>query len=254
MSLAGATPAAAPTRVLSIDPTADAWPANLLRVYIHFSAPMSRDSGMGKITLRGADGVEITDAFLPLDTDFWSPDHRRYTVFFDPGRVKRGILPNRQQGRALVNGKRYVLEISREWRDGLGHPLAGNYRHEFSAGPAIEQPMRVEDWTLSRVAAGSRAPLEVKFPWPIDRGLADRALQVVTSSGAPVPGKGALVDGDTVWFFTPETNWAPGHYQLTALPILEDPSGNQVGRAFEVDMKKDEPAANVKRTITFKVS
>ena len=246
--------ASAATSVVGVEPTAGVWPANLLRMYIHFSAPMSRESGLGKITLRDADGTEVTDAFLPLEADFWSPEHRRYTVFFDPGRVKRGILPNRQRGRALVDGHRYVIEIAREWRDAERRPLAEAFRHAFTAGPAIERPMRVEDWKVSRVSGGSRDPLMVTFPWPIDRGLADRALILQTAVGQPVPGRGVLAPGDVAWSFTPDAAWTPGDYQLSALPILEDPCGNQIGRAFEVDMNRAAPPADAKRTITFKVS
>jgi len=246
------------TSVLSVDPTALVWPANLLRVYIHFSAPMSRESGLGRITLRGSDGVEVTDAFLPLEADFWSPDHRRYTVFFDPGRVKRGILPNRQRGRALVDGHRYVLEISAEWRDAHGKPLAEAFKHSFVAGPAIEQPISVDDWKLTRPSGHTRGPLVITFPWPIDRGIAERAFIIQTRSGQAIAGRGELAPGDLSWAFTPDASWAPGDYQLTALPILEDPSGNQIGRAFETDMKdvtamKSSPA-DARRTIAFKVS
>jgi hypothetical protein len=251
LAAAAATPS---TRVVGIDPTAEVWPANLLRVYIHFSNPMSGESGVGKITLRSEDSVEVTEAFLPLETDFWSQDRRRYTVFFDPGRVKRGILPNRQSGRALVDGRRYAIEVSRVWRDANGQPLVEDFRHEFRAGPAIERPMRVEDWKTKPVRAASRDPLVVVFPWPIDRGLADRALVVQNTRGERVPGTSILAPGDLAWSFTPTSNWTAGEYQLSALPILEDPSGNQVGRAFEVDMKKEAPPADVTRTIRFKAS
>ena len=30
-------------------------------------------------------GNEVKNAFLPLDADFWNPDHTRYTIFLDPG-------------------------------------------------------------------------------------------------------------------------------------------------------------------------
>jgi hypothetical protein len=195
----------------------------------------------------------VTEAFLPLDADFWSPDHLRYTVFLDPGRVKRGILPNRQRGRALVAGRSYAIEVGHEWRDANGQPLAAPFRREFRAGPAIELPMRVEDWRLSPVSAGSRTPLTVTFPWPLDRGLVDRSLSVSSADGRALAGAGALADGDLVWSFIPEAAWAAGEYRLTALPLLEDPAGNQIGRAFEVDMNREAPPANATRSVAFRV-
>ena len=68
-------------------------PANQLRLYLHFSAPMDWRSGHEHVPLLDDAGQEVPDAFLPLDADFWNDDRTRYTVFFDPGRVKRGILP-----------------------------------------------------------------------------------------------------------------------------------------------------------------
>ena len=38
--------------------------------------------------------------------------------------------------------------------------------------------------------------------------------------------------------FRPAAPWTAGEYQLVALSILEDPAGNRIGRAFEVDMTK----------------
>ena len=110
-------------------------PANQLRMYLHFSAPMDWRSGYEFVTLLDDRGQEVVDAFLPLDADFWNDDRTRYTVFFDPGRVKRGILPNRQMGRALEAGKRYTLLVKREWRDGHGLPLKEEFRHEFTREP-----------------------------------------------------------------------------------------------------------------------
>ena len=69
----------------------------------------SRDQWGGRAASRymkllDEDGKEIPGAFLPLDYEFWSPDHTRFTAFFDPGRVKDGILPNQEMGRALDAG------------------------------------------------------------------------------------------------------------------------------------------------------
>ena len=42
-------------------------PENLLRMYIEFSGPMGRPSGIAHMKLLGEDGREIEGAFLPLD-------------------------------------------------------------------------------------------------------------------------------------------------------------------------------------------
>ena len=103
--------------VARVYPTSDVVPENLLRMYVEFSGPMGRPSGIEHMKLLDESGKEIPGAFLPLDYEFWSPDHTRFTAFFDPGRVKAGILPNQQMGRALNAGRSVTLVISREWRD-----------------------------------------------------------------------------------------------------------------------------------------
>ena len=78
----------------------------------------------------------------------------------------------------------------------------------------------------------------VTFPAPLDHGLLARALAVESSDGRLIDGDVALEAGDTRWTFRPRTPWDAGDYRLAALSILEDPAGNRIGRAFEVDMTR----------------
>jgi len=75
------------TIVTAVYPTAATLPENQLKLYIHFSAPMAGGDGLPFVKLLDANGVEVADPFLPLGDAFWDPEFRRYTVFFDPGRV-----------------------------------------------------------------------------------------------------------------------------------------------------------------------
>ena len=228
-----------PTTVVAIHPSAEVVPENLLRVYVEFSGPMGNRGGLEfvkLVELSGADGkTERVDpsAFLPVEADFWSPDHTRYTLFFDPGRVKDDILPNRQSGRPLRAGRRYAIDIAQSWTDANGLPLEAGYRHLFRAGPAVAAPIRPADWKLAVPAAGTREPLTVRFPHPLDHGIIVRALTVETGQGRSVDGQIAVGAHDTAWMFTPVVPWQDGEYNLIAQSFLEDPQGNQIGRAFE---------------------
>ena len=224
------------TVVTHIYPSGDIVPANQLRMYLHFSAPMDWRSGYDFVMLLDDRGQEVVDAFLPLDADFWNDDRTRYTVFFDPGRVKRGILPNKQMGRALEAGRRYTLLVKREWRDGHGLPLKEEFRHEFRASPAIERPLSMAAWRVTRPKAGTREPVAVTFPDALDHGLLRRALGIAKAGeSGMVSGEAVIESGETRWLFTPRDDWAAGNYELVAFAFLEDLAGNRVGRAFEVD-------------------
>ena len=229
-----ASTAVSSTVVARVYPSGDDVPENLLRMYIEFSAPMGRKSGVEHIALLDHAGREIPGAVLPLDYEFWSPDHTRFTVFLDPGRVKKGILPNLQMGRPLEIGRSVTLVISRDWRDEHGMPLKEEFRRTLRVGPADEQPLDTSSWRIEPPASGGRAPVVVTFPEPLDRGLLMRALGV-RSGERSVDGEVAVDRAETRWTFTPADSWRPGVYQLLALDILEDLAGNQIGRAFEVD-------------------
>jgi hypothetical protein len=237
------------TSVARVYPGGDEVPENLLRMYIEFSAPMGRKSGVEYISLLDSAGREITGAVLPLDYEFWSPDHTRFTVFFDPGRVKQGILPNRQMGRPLEVGRSVTLVVSREWRDAHGLPLKEDFRRTLRVGPPDEKPIDPASWHIQAPAAGTRDGVVVTFPKALDHGLLMRALGV-RRDGKPVDGDIAIERGETRWTFTPADPWRAGAYQLLALDILEDPAGNQIGRAFEVENSREVGEGPNPRTIT----
>ena len=62
--------------------------------------------------------------FVEIQQELWDTNNTRLTVLFDPGRIKRGVLPNEQLGPPIVDGKHYTLLIDRGWQDARGVPLA----------------------------------------------------------------------------------------------------------------------------------
>ncbi len=221
------------TVVAGVFPSGEVIPENQLRMYVQFSGPMGQGNGLDHLALLDQRGREIVDAMLPLDIPLWSGDRTRYTVFFDPGRVKREILPNRRMGRPLRAGETITLVVKRDWLDAHGVPLKAEFRHQYRVGPPDELPLSTAGWRLAPAAAGSRDPLRVTFPEALDHGLLERALQVARD-GAVVPGEAQIAPGETQWTFIPREPWQAGEYTLVVQPILEDLAGNRIGRAFEV--------------------
>lgn len=242
-------PSSEPVRVSAIFPSADVWPENTLRFYLHFSGPMSGTSTVGRVRLVDERGEVIPDVLLDVDVDLWNTDYTRRTVFFDPGRVKRDIRPNRELGRGLVAGRRYAIVVDEAWTDAGGRPLAAEFRHTFTAGHAVERGIELEDWSVTAPAAGSTSPLVVAFPWALDEGLLHRAVGVTTTSGDAVDGTITMADHERRWMFTPAVPWSTQTYHLVVLSVLEDPSGNTVGEAFEFEMF-GKPAAAAPERVT----
>ena len=223
------------TTVAQVYPTADVVPENQLRLYIHFSAPMGMRGGLDFIHLLDEAGKEVKDPFLPLDAEFFNDDRTRYTVFFDPGRQKRGIPAIEQMGRSLTEGKYYTLVIDADWRDGKGLPLTQPFRRKFKVGPPDERPLDPKTWKIEAPAAGTSAPLVIAFPEPLDHGLLLRALGVMGPNKRPMEGQVKVGPQELTWSFTPAEPWTAGAYNVLALGMLEDLAGNRIGRAFEVD-------------------
>jgi hypothetical protein len=222
------------TRVIEVHPTTSELPENQLRLYITFSAPMSLRSGAPHIRLLDARGRSVVDPFLPLDVDLWNEDRTRYTVLFDPGRVKRGILPNEEMGRSLIAGRRYTLVVDANWLDEAGQPLVAPFRRDFLVGPPHEQRIDPAEWRLALPPPRTREPLTVSFPRPLDYGLLKRALRVTSESGERLDGDIVIGPSETRWLFTPRGLWQPGEYRLVATSTLEDVAGNRIGKPFEV--------------------
>jgi hypothetical protein len=245
--------AGAPTTVTAIHPDMAEWPANLLRFYVHFSAPMARHNGVEFVRILDSHGIDVKDALLESPVDFWSADQQRFTVFFDPGRVKSDLVPNQLLGRALRVGERYTIAIEQAWKDAHGRMLAAPYRKDIRIVAPVNQPLRLADWRIRAPRSGSRDALEISVPWPLDHALFERAVGVA-AAGEPIEGRAVVQPGEREWQFVPHTSWSTGAYEVVVLSVLEDVSGNLVDQAFEVDPKTSGTQPRPERyTIPFSV-
>lgn len=230
-----APPKAPSTRVISITPSAAAWPENVLRFYITFSAPMRIGVAWAHIQLLNADGSPVPAPFVEIDQELWDPQGRRLTVLFDPARIKRGLVDHEAEGLPLVPGRSYTLRISADWHDAAGSPLVAAFEHCFTALPAWREGLDDADWRFAAAAGG----VTLDFPRPLDAALALRAFGVFRE-GREVPGAWRLDPGETRLTFRPDQPLAPGAYVLEAASILEDIAGNRPGRPFDID--RSDPA------------
>lgn len=220
------------TRLIGIYPSARAVPENLLRIYLQFSAPMSRGHARHHIRLLDGAGEAVAGPFVAPERELWSPDGTRLTLFFDPGRIKRGVGPHEEVGPPLAAGGRYLLEIDHELTDARGVPLVRDFHKEFEVvAPDRDQP-RTDEWRLTP-PAGPGDPLRLAFPEPLDRGLLEGVLAVLDEEGAEVPGRVTVGLGETAWSFAPAGAWGPGVYRLRVATLLEDLAGNSLRRPFE---------------------
>ncbi len=234
---------ASTTEVVAIYPTAAELPVNLLRVYVHFSAPMSEGWAARAITVSSADtGETLEGVFLPPEPELWDAQRKRLTMLLDPGRIKRGLVPNLELGYPLVEGTTVRISIDPSFRDATGQPLRAGAERTYSIGPALRSRINPVAWRLTPPASGSQDALRVEFDRPLDHGLLQHCLSVRDGDGSTVEGVGKVGLGEWRWSFTPDAPWQTGEYALVVEPRLEDVAGNSPARVFDRDITKGDDA------------
>jgi hypothetical protein len=159
----------------------------------------------------------------------------RLTLFIDPGRIKRGVKPHEDVGAVFEAGKTYTLSIAPSWRDAAGQPLQAGFSKTYRIVAADRTSPDTARWKVRAPRAGTRDPLQVEFDEPMDRALALRLIGVM-APGRSVTGEAALGDGERLWSFVPSQPWRSGAHRLMVATTIEDLAGNNIGKAFDVDM------------------
>jgi hypothetical protein len=225
-----------PTTVVEhVYPSGSRLPENQLKFYIHFSEPMSRGEAYRRIHLLDENGAAVDLPFLELSQELWDQSGRRFTLYFDPGRIKSGLLPRSQSGMPIHEGRTYALVIDSGWPDANNAPLKETFRKSFSVGTAELRSIDLAAWKISAPVAGGQEAVTVEFPRPLDRALLEHEIEVTDSFGNRIEGATAIDRDETRWRLTPKRRWARGVYSLLVGPLLADLAGNTVDRPFEVD-------------------
>lgn len=226
-------------------------PANALKFYLQFSEPMERGVFLDRLRLFESDGREVVGPFR--ETELWSPDGRRLTVWFHPGRQKTGVNLNLDEGPVLRAGARCRLVVAGAWRSAAGVALGVEHSFEWQVGPADHTLPALTGFQLATPAAASRDPLVVHSPEPLDPGVLAGALRI-RHTGKTVAGRAEVARDGRHWRFIPDAAWAAGDHELQADPHLEDLAGNSLVKPFEVDLAStaEAPPSQLTRRFTLR--
>jgi hypothetical protein len=237
--------------VEAIYPSASTLPANHLKFYIHFSVPMRQGVFLDYCQLLDDHGrVVIAEPFR--ETELWSEDGKRLSLWLHPGRQKTGVNLNTEFGPVLSPGLRYTLVISGDWPSADGARSGKAEEKSFFTGPRETRQLDTKQWSIHPPAAGSNQPLELRFPAPLDHALLMRCLHVMTEDGNVLRGSISTTDFERVWRFTPAEAWTGRPHRVVVDTILEDLAGNSLARPFEVDLE-GKPPVKVPANITLPI-
>jgi hypothetical protein len=206
-------------------------PANALKCYLHFSQPMEQGVFLDRITLLNPAGTPIAGPFR--ETELWSPDGQRLTLWFHPGRQKTGVNLNTDEGPVLLPNQRYTLVVANTWRSTQGIPLGQDQCFTFDTAASDHKLPDPQRWTITTAPAGSMSPIVLRFDEPMDPAMVPSAIRLLKDSQA--------IDTDSSsdthhWQAKPKTPWSTGSYQILVTPDLEDLAGNAPHKPFEVDL------------------
>ena len=227
--------------VISIYPTADVLPQNLLKIYIAFSKPMQEGQALQNIAVIKNRKDTIPSIFLDLDQELWNKERTMLTVWLDPGRIKRDLQPNLKMGSPLQQGAPYQILIKNDWRDAEGVSLASTYQKEFlveSRDSLSPDPGR---WTIHAPESGSSQTLRIDLHETLDYVLLKNTVSISDSKGNIVNGIIKPEAEETILSFTPSVSWSAGEYTIEIESRLEDLAGNNLNRLFDKDLTKQSP-------------
>ena len=227
-----ASPASKKPTIVAISPGLDELPTNVLRIYIHFSAPMSFQNPYEFISIVHENGKEVVEPFVIVPEGLWNIDRTRLTLLFHPGRIKRGVGPNMTEGDILTLDNTYQLKINNGWTGSNGQKLDEEFTKTFTVKKSINEKIPYKTWELAG-KQGDMGLLNIKTRRPLDQALAKRMLFVKAKDGDILPTNVEFKDP-----FNIRINWnkpSGSEYELLIDPRLEDICGNTPLNAFDYE-------------------
>jgi hypothetical protein len=226
-------PAPPTAGVIAIRPSAAEVPRNLLRFYVWFSAPMSAGVAAAHVRLLDDDGTPMDGSIMPGEYELWDAERRRLTVLLDPARIKRGLVPHREIGYPLREGRAFTLVVGADFPDARGAALRKGAEHRYQVGHDERRRIDTAAWRIEAPPEGSLAPVRVTFDRSLDHGLLLRCVRISDPAGESVGGTISTGAGERSWSLTPSGPWRRGVHHLIVDPVLEDVAGNSMMRAFD---------------------
>jgi len=227
------------TFVEKVYPTGARLPENLLKFYVHFSNPMAMRNVYEHVHLRDEKGRELVQPFLEIHEELWDKQGKRLTLLLDPGRIKRGLVPNVENGSVLCKGGRYELVIDATLQDAQGQPLVHLFRKEFMAIDSDHRQPKIDEWKLDLPKIGSLDPLIIRFGESLENAIAMRGMQLYFQ-GAAIDGEFSLREQESECAFQPVNAWSVGAFELRVNSTMEDLAGNSLRKPFEIEMTDGE--------------
>lgn len=230
-------------KLVSIYPDQDTLPENLLKIYLHFSKPMRTGHSLDNIYILDGHKDTMRKVFLDLQPELWDTTRTVLTLWLDPGRIKRGLVLNKELGNPLKKAETYQLVILSKWKDNAGLSLVKEYTKQFTAGARDEQSPDIRKWKLSAPKAGTSEALIINTLEPLDHYLLQESIGIFDGHKM-IYSTSKISEHGKVLTIVPIAPWEPHAYKIRVLARLEDLVGNNLNHVFDRDITKDKQQRN----------
>jgi hypothetical protein len=244
-------PASSAPRLVASYPSCETVPENLLKIYLQFDQPMVEGKSSQYVVLWDETTRDtVRGAFLDLQPELWNEDQTVLTLWLDPGRIKRDLIPNKTLGAVLVKDHIYKLSVSPLWRSKDGIPLDSSYVRKFlTVGRDAGKP-DVATWIVSASKSHVMIDLHESLDWSLLGSVftlrtGDEKIAVTISTN----------ECERQISLIPVEMLQAGEYTIEVESRLEDLAGNNLNRLFETDVTDGDHLSDEKffHTLTFVV-
>ncbi|HVG17292.1 MAG TPA: Ig-like domain-containing protein, partial [Chitinophagaceae bacterium] len=159
------------------------------------------------------------------------------TLWLDPGRIKRELIPNQKLGAPLQKGRKYSIAVSGQWESAQGLAINRLHTKNFitTARDSISpQPLL---WKLQLPKEGTLEPLTMTFNEALDYFLLQETVSILNNREEAVKGSIKLSGDEKSLQFVPQQKWQKGKHIIRVASYLEDLAGNSIERPFDRDIR-----------------
>ena len=235
-------------------PLTDTVPENLLKVYLVFSKPMQQvQNALNFIKVIDENTQKEVDIFLSLETELWNKEHTEFTLWLDPGRIKKDLIPNKKLGNPLQKQHTYKIIIDKNWLSAKGNPLDKEYQKKLYVVDKKAVKPAIGEIQITKPTANTLQKMIMNFNQKIDMMLIDKNVSFYDDKYNTVEGEFTFLKGSKNVIFTPKQIWKKGNYSIEIKSSLEDLAGNNFNRLFDTDLQNNTSENKKRRIIQFTI-